>query len=96
MAQYKLSPAATQDLENIWQYTEQQWGAAQAEFYVDTLLTAFTRLADSPLAAPSCEHIRAGYRRSHVERHMIYFRAVDLGIIVIRILHDRMDAARHI
>ncbi len=31
-----------------------------------------------------------------VERHMIYFRITDYGIAVIRVLHDRMQASRHL
>ena len=66
MAEYRLSPAAERDLEDIWTYTVEHWGADQAD------------------------------RRRCVERHMIYFRITDYGIAVIRILHDRMDAPRHL
>jgi len=27
---------------------------------------------------------------------MIYFRATDYGIAVVRVLHERMDAPRHL
>jgi toxin ParE1/3/4 len=53
-------------------------------------------LAQSPQTAPTCEHIRPDYRRWGVERHMIYFRVTDYGIAVVRVLHDRMDAPRHL
>jgi toxin ParE1/3/4 len=48
------------------------------------------------MTASACDHIRLGYRRYHVERHMIYFCIVPYGIAIIRILHDRMDAPRHL
>lgn len=96
MAEYRLSPAAERDLESIWTYTLGQWGGKQADRYIDFLTSAFAELADSPETAPACEHIRPGYRRWGVERHMIYFRVTDHGIAVIRVLHDRMDAARHL
>lgn len=35
MAEYRLSPAAERDLEGIWTYTAQQWGAKQADQYID-------------------------------------------------------------
>ncbi|WP_371868153.1 type II toxin-antitoxin system RelE/ParE family toxin [Pseudoduganella rivuli] len=54
------------------------------------------KLAQFPMAALACDYIRSGYRRSRVERHMIYFRVTDYGIAVVRILHERMDASRHI
>lgn len=96
MAEYRLTPAAERDLESIWTYTVRQWGVKQADRYIDFLTAAFAELADSPKTAPTCEHIRPGYRRWGVERHMIYFRVTDYGITVVRVLHDRMDALRHL
>lgn len=63
MAEFRLTPAALRDLEGIWQYTVRQWSAAQAARYVDELNACFSALAQDPLSAPACEHIRAGYRR---------------------------------
>ncbi len=96
MAEYRLSPAAERDLESIWAYTVRQWGVDQANRYIDSLTAAFAELAQSPKTAPSCEHIRPSYRRWGVERHIIYFRLTDFGIAVIRVLHDRMEASRHL
>jgi len=96
MGEYRLSPAAERDLESIWIYTVEQWGVEQAERYVDFLTAAFADLAGSPKTAAACDHIRPGYRRWGVERHMIYFRITDYGIAVIRVLHDRMEASRHL
>jgi toxin ParE1/3/4 len=96
MAEYRLTPAAEGDLEAIWTYTLQHWSAEQADRYIDTLTAAFAELAQSPKSAPACDQIRPGYRRRSIGRHMIYFRATTYGIIVVRILHDRMDAQRHL
>lgn len=96
MAECRLSPVAERDLESIWTYTVRQWGVEQADRYVDFLTSAFAELADSPKTAPACDHIRSGYRRWGVERHMVYFRVTDYGIAVIRVLHHRMDAPRHL
>jgi toxin ParE1/3/4 len=96
MAEYRLTPAAERDLEVIWTYTFKQWGIEQADRYTDLLALAFSELADSPKSAPACDHIRAGYRRRSVERHMIYYQITAYGIAVIRILHDRMEATRHL
>lgn len=96
MAEYRLAPAAEHDLENIWVYTRRQWGAEQANRYADTLTAAFAELAQSPNIAPACDHVRPGYRRRRVERHMIYFRITVYGIAIVRILHDRMGVPRHL
>ena len=96
MAEYRLSPAAERDLESIWQYTFTQWGVEQAHRYTDALIIALGTLADSPQTALTCDHIRIGYRARIIERHIIYFRVTTYGIAVIRILHQRMDAIRHL
>jgi toxin ParE1/3/4 len=96
MAEYRLSPAAEHDLESIWLYTCQQWSLQQANQYIDMLTATFDKLADSPLIASVCDHIRSGYRHYNAGRHMIYFRVTPFGIAIIRILHDRMDVSRHL
>jgi toxin ParE1/3/4 len=96
MAEFRLSPAAERDLEGIWKYTRDEWGLNQAERYIDLLTTTLQALAASPMSAPACEHIRKGYRRRTVGRHMIYFRITVYGIAVIRVLHERMDAPHHL
>jgi toxin ParE1/3/4 len=96
MAEYRLAPTAERDLEAIWVHTRRQWGIDQANHYIDILTTGFSELARRPEAAPPCDHIRPGYRRRSVERHMIYFRITPYGVAIIRILHERMDAPRHL
>lgn len=96
MAEYRLTPAAERDLEGIWLYTRQQWGAAQADRYIDLLTEAFEVLAKAPKSAPACDHIRAGYRHRGVERHVLYFKIAPYGVVIVRVLHERMDAPRHL
>jgi toxin ParE1/3/4 len=96
MAEYRLTPAAERDLEKIWTHTSQQWGIEQANRYIDILTMAFDEIAQSPNIAIACNHIRPGYRRLGIERHVIYIRVTVYGIAVVRILHDRMDAPRHL
>lgn len=95
-AEYRLTPAAGRDLEKIWGHTRQQWGAEQADRYTDIVTAACAEIARAPITAPACDHIRQGYRRRGVERHLIYFRITDYGVAIVRILHERMDALRHL
>ena len=91
MGEYRLAPAAERDLENIWRYTLDQWGLDQADRYTDLLVGAFEALAQSPNTVQACGDIRPGYRRHRVGRHVIYIRPSNDEIVVVRILHDRMD-----
>jgi toxin ParE1/3/4 len=72
-AEYRLTPAAEQDLEAIWLYTFEQWGIDQAHHYTDELVAAFDQLADHSRLGSACDDIRKGYRRSRVGQHAIYF-----------------------
>jgi toxin ParE1/3/4 len=96
MAEARLSPRAQRDLEELFDYTVAQWGLAQALRYTDLVAAACEALAAAPRHGIRCDHIRPGYRRRGIAQHMIYFRPTPYGIAVIRILHQRMDAARHL
>lgn len=96
MAEYRLSPGAERDLADIWRYTNKRWGRAQANRYILSIKAKCAALAEAPLLAESYAHIRPGYRRRRVEQHAIYFRQSSYGIAIIRILHERMDAERHL
>ena len=96
MAEFRLSPRAQRDLDGIFDYTVGQWGLPQALRYTDLIEIACARLAEGPLQAEGCAYIRPGYRRRRVEQHVIYFRQTDYGIAIVRILHQSMDAAKHL
>ena len=82
-------------MEAVWLYSLSEWGAQQTDRYIDDLTAAFTFLADNPKAGRLCEHIRAGYRKYPVLRHVIYYRETRYGIEIMRVLHDRMLATRY-
>ena len=94
--EYRLSPAAKRDLADIWRYTRQQWGREQANKYTLGLKAVLATLAAAPLQAQSCDQVRPGYRRRNVEQHVVYIQPTRYGIAVVRILHQRMDATRHL
>jgi hypothetical protein len=60
------------------------------------LTAAFEALAHAPHPLPVCDHIRPGYRRWSVARHMVYFRLATHGMDVIGVLRERMDAQRRL
>jgi toxin ParE1/3/4 len=96
MAEYRLSPKAQRDLEGIFDYTAEQWSLPQALRYTDLIEATCAKLAKAPLLSQDCSLIRPGYRRRSVEQHAIYFRQTSYGIAIIRILHQKMDAARQL
>ncbi|NKB26858.1 MAG: type II toxin-antitoxin system RelE/ParE family toxin [Rhodobacteraceae bacterium] len=90
MSRFTLSHAAENDLSEIWWYTARTWGEAQANLYTGDLNAAFQNLASGG-SSGRAYHGREGYYRYTVARHVIFFKEGDEGIIVMRILHQRMD-----
>ncbi len=96
MAGYRLSPAAEADLSDIWDYTATAWGVGQARTYLLKISAAVEMLAEHPARGRSAEKIRAAYKKYPVGSHVIFYKPLDGGIDVVRILHQRMDVTRHL
>ena len=95
MTGYVLSPRAQADLDDIWDYTEQRWSAAQAERYIRQLCQGIEYVASDPRRGDACDDIRVGYHKYTAGSHVIFFRITAAGIDVVRILHGSMDFGRH-
>lgn len=91
----RLSRLAAADLESIANYTIERFGIKQARRYRDGLDHVFHTLAEEPLRGRSAAHLANEMRRFEHESHIIFYRTVDQGIFVVRILHERMDVERH-
>jgi toxin ParE1/3/4 len=90
-----LSEAADADLVDIGVYTIEQWGMGQADIYVGGLIAQMNAVAAGEAHAAKITMI-AGMNRVRSGLHHIYYRIEGDAIIVIRILHERMDPARHL
>ena len=80
-----------QDLTDIWLYSRQEWGEAQADSYLDELDSCFQLLAESPLIAPERREFRVPVRIHPHASHLVIYQTTDEGIAVVRVLHKRMD-----
>ena len=83
------------DLLNIWQYTFEEWGEAQADKYLDELDSRMRSLAYNPGKGAKREHVRNAYRVLFVGSHAIYYTATQTAIHIIRVLHGSMDPDSH-
>ena len=88
---YRLTIAADGDLDGIWQYTYEQWGAKQATKYLRQLKRRVVSLAKRPSQGKSRDEVSPGLRSDHEGRHLILYRGDRGAVIIIRVLHDRMD-----
>ena len=95
MTNYRLSPRARADLNEIFDYTVERWGLLQAEFYIRQIQVAVEAVAASPTLGRSCDGIRPGYRKFPAGSHVLFFTQKPGRIEIVRILHNRMDFERH-
>lgn len=95
MKTVKLTPKASQDLEDIWFYGYQQFGEEQADKYILNISDIFQILGENCIGTPRPE-LGEYINALPCERHVIYFLQTDTDIIVIRILSQNQDAGRHL
>ena len=71
-------------------HTLRTWGEDQTIRYLADLESCCRLLADNPALGRSCDDVRPGLRRMERGRHVVFYRQEAGGILVSRILHQRM------
>ena len=95
MLEYRLSKKAEKDIGNIARYGIEQFGIEQARIYRDSIIACFKTLAENPSMGRKADKIQAGYRCFDYRSHLIFYKSEGQDILIIRVLHKRMDAPRH-
>lgn len=90
-----FSPAAQTDIADIWDYSFAVWGPDQADSYIDAIRDTCHALADGRRRGRDTD-VRPGTLKFPTGSHMVYYRERAGRLEVIRILHQRMDVARHL
>ncbi len=90
---YVISQFASQDLENIWLYTLENWSVEQADRYFNLIMNEIEYLAENPNSGSDFGSVRKSYFRSRIKSHFIFYKVNKKNNIIeiIRILHQRMD-----
>jgi toxin ParE1/3/4 len=85
MANYRITIRARDQLTQIYNYTEDQFGAYQA--YAAGLIRTFGLLVDFPAIGQAVDELREGLRRFRFQAHFVYY-TVSTGTVEIRgVLH---------
>lgn len=92
MTAIRIQEAASRRLDEIYRYTLEQFGPAQAERYVEGLFDAMGRIETHGVVSRPvpAEFGVEGFSFRH-ERHVVYWRRLangDIGIVTV--LHERM------
>ena len=89
---FRVGDVAGRQLDDIYSYTRERWGEAQAERYIRGMFEQFQAIADRRVSwrAIPAEFGVEGYLRRH-KRHVIYWKVlVDGAVGVVTVLHERM------
>jgi toxin ParE1/3/4 len=102
----RLADQAAQDVEDILDWTLEQFGPLQLASYTDVINDALEALNEGPQLIDVRRHPELGdgvaslhvARQGRKGRHLLVFRVQDQECLieVLRILHDSMDLQRHL
>lgn len=93
---YVLSRQADSDIVAIAEESLLRWGAGAAETYLLGLHDTFRMLSAFPEIGRDASHIRPGYRKIETASHSVFYRNTPDGVLIVRVLHQRMDFERHL
>lgn len=88
----RVQETASVRLDEIYRYTRDRWGGAQAESYIAGLFAAFTQIESRGVMSRPvpAEFGVEGYFLRY-ERHYVYWKRLTNGDIgIVTILHERM------
>lgn len=91
MTKVILSKAADADLENIFDYTLEEFGLDQAISYVSGFDETFKIISENPEIGRKRKEIREELRSLTKDKHVIFYRILNNHIRIVRILHGSRD-----
>ena len=96
MAGYELTEEADARLAEIYSYSIRQFGLRTARRYLNGMHEAFEMLAGNHRIGTSSERIQAGLWRLVHESHVIYYRPLAAGVLIVDILHEAQDPSLYL
>jgi len=86
MRKYRVTNAAEEDLIQIADFGDENFGEAQSDIYRDQLEQRFFRIGEKPFLYPPVDYIFDGYRRSVCGAHSIYYKLEGDVAAIVRVL----------
>jgi len=87
---YRVSDDARSDLDDIWSYIALDNTEAADRFLV-AVLSRFPKLAAMPQMGRSREELSANLRSFSVGQYVIFYRPIENGVEITRVLHGARD-----
>ena len=92
MSKLVLRQESLDDLNDIWNYTFEQWSESKADNYYEKIKLACNRVAKNPNIGKKYNAINKNLLGIKCGKHIIFYQVISNDEIeVVRILHERMD-----
>ena len=88
---YGLSPEAEHDLEEIFDYTLNEFGIEQAVYYLNSIADMIESITLNPKIGKVRNEIREELFSILHGKHLIFYRILPNRIWVVRVLHGSRD-----
>jgi len=95
MRLYVFSKEAENDLVEIYRYGFINYGENKADLYIEALKEKCQFLADVPNLCPDRDEFNPPVKIHHHRKHLIIYVIENYDILIVRVLHDRMDIQQH-
>lgn len=92
----KFTVAAQNDIEAIYDYTLETWGAVQADRYLTMLENHINQIPAGLAATRKFNTWRDGGILTAVGKHKIFVVENEKDFLVVRVLHESRDFLRHL
>jgi toxin ParE1/3/4 len=90
MSEHRVSHSAREDLDRIWDYIAQDDPQA-ADRFVRLIVSKFVMLASMPQMGCPREELACGLRSFPVGNYIIFYRVMEGGVEIVRVLHGARD-----
>jgi len=97
MARFLVQQGASLRIDEIYRYTLKEWGATQAEAYINGLFEAFAKVGTQEIfSRPVPAEFGVDGFFFRYEKHFVYWRYLSNDVIgIVTILHERMHQIDH-
>ena len=96
MRRLELTEIARADLKSIRRYSSRTWGSDRTAQYMREIRDTMKRLVAGTEVSRNRDDLRPGLQMATSGRHRIFFETDQSRVLVLRVLHDRMDYGRHL
>lgn len=86
-----LSPAAEQDVRDIYEFGRRTFGENRADSYFADLCEAFDHIGENPKASRERNEVDPPARIYVFHAHLIFYRISSDRAVIVRILHGHVD-----